>query len=102
LALVLIVDDSPTEVHIMQKALEQHGFSTIAAADGTEGSDLVAPSVMLALAFGRIGCFMNGCCHGKPGTSFLCLSFPSESPAWHAQKKPYGQRSEAYHSRFIR
>ena len=36
MALVLIVDDSPTEVHIMQKALEQHGFSTIAAADGTE------------------------------------------------------------------
>ena len=36
LALVLIVDDSPTEVHVMQKALEQHGFSTVAAADGTE------------------------------------------------------------------
>ena len=36
MALVLIVDDSPTEVHIMQKALEQHGFSTVAAADGTE------------------------------------------------------------------
>lgn len=35
-ALVLIVDDSPTEVHVMQKALEQHGFSTAAAADGTE------------------------------------------------------------------
>ena len=60
-------------------------------------SDLVAPSVMLALAFGRIGCFMNGCCHGKAGTSFLCLSFPSESPAWHAQKKPYGQRSDPVH-----
>ena len=26
MALVLIVDDSPTEVHVMQKALEQHGF----------------------------------------------------------------------------
>ena len=36
MALVLIVDDSPTEVHIMQKALEQHGFSTVSAADGTE------------------------------------------------------------------
>jgi twitching motility two-component system response regulator PilH len=37
LALVLIVDDSPTDVHVMQKALEQHGFRTAAAADGSEG-----------------------------------------------------------------
>ena len=36
MALVLIVDDSPTEVHVMQKALEQHGFRTACAADGTE------------------------------------------------------------------
>ena len=36
-ALVLIVDDSPTDVHVMQKALEQHGFRTAAAADGSEG-----------------------------------------------------------------
>jgi hypothetical protein len=25
MALILIVDDSPTEVHVMQKALERHG-----------------------------------------------------------------------------
>ena len=37
MALVLIVDDSPTDVHVMQKALEQHGFRTAAAADGSEG-----------------------------------------------------------------
>jgi len=36
-ALVLIVDDSPTDVHVMQKALEQHGFKTAAASDGGEG-----------------------------------------------------------------
>jgi twitching motility two-component system response regulator PilH len=35
-ALVLIVDDSPTDVHVMQKALEQGGFSTASAADGSE------------------------------------------------------------------
>ncbi len=28
-------------------------------------ADLVAPSAMIALAIGRIGCFMNGCCYGK-------------------------------------
>ncbi len=36
MALVLIVDDSPTDVHVMQKALEQSGFTTAAAADGDE------------------------------------------------------------------
>jgi twitching motility two-component system response regulator PilH len=35
-ALVLIVDDSPTDVHVMQKALEQNGFQTASAADGSE------------------------------------------------------------------
>ena len=33
MALVLIVDDSPTDVHVMQKALEQNGFRTASAAD---------------------------------------------------------------------
>src|SRR5437763_3341337 len=37
MALILIVDDSPTELHVMQKALEKHGFRTAAAADGAEG-----------------------------------------------------------------
>ena len=37
MALILIVDDSPTEVHVMQKALERHGFQTAAAENGAEG-----------------------------------------------------------------
>jgi twitching motility two-component system response regulator PilH len=37
MALILIVDDSPTEMHVMQKALESHGYQTAAAADGAEG-----------------------------------------------------------------
>lgn len=40
MALILIVDDSPTELHVMQKALERHGFRTAAAADGAEGIKL--------------------------------------------------------------
>jgi twitching motility two-component system response regulator PilH len=36
-ALILVVDDSPTEVHVIRKALEKHGFQTAAAADGAEG-----------------------------------------------------------------
>ena len=30
-------------------------------------ADLIAPSMAIGLAFGRIGCFLNGCCYGgKP------------------------------------
>jgi twitching motility two-component system response regulator PilH len=32
----MIVDDSPTEVHVMRTALEKHGFQTMSAADGSE------------------------------------------------------------------
>ena len=35
--LILIVDDSPTEVHVMRTALERHGFRTVVAGDGAEG-----------------------------------------------------------------
>lgn len=34
--LVLIVDDSPTDVHVMSRFLEKHGFETASAADGEE------------------------------------------------------------------
>jgi twitching motility two-component system response regulator PilH len=34
---VLIVDDSPTELHVFQKMLENNGFATLLAADGEEG-----------------------------------------------------------------
>ena len=36
MALIMIVDDSPTEVHVMRTALEKHGYQTMAASDGTE------------------------------------------------------------------
>jgi twitching motility two-component system response regulator PilH len=36
-ALILIIDDSPTEVHVMKTALEKGGFKTVTAKDGQEG-----------------------------------------------------------------
>jgi twitching motility two-component system response regulator PilH len=36
-ALILIIDDSPTEVHAMKTALEKSGFKTVTAKDGQEG-----------------------------------------------------------------
>jgi phosphatidylglycerol:prolipoprotein diacylglycerol transferase len=34
-------------------------------------TDLVAPGIILAQAIGRIGCTINGCCHGKPAPDWL-------------------------------
>jgi len=34
-------------------------------------ADIVAPSLLLGLALGRVGCFMNGCCFGG-----FCLTVP--------------------------
>lgn len=36
MALVLIVDDSPTEQHVISRVLEKHGFETLVASDGEE------------------------------------------------------------------
>ena len=36
MALILIVDDSPTEVHVMKTALERHGYRIESASDGAE------------------------------------------------------------------
>jgi twitching motility two-component system response regulator PilH len=41
MSLIMIVDDSPTEVHVMRTALEKHGFQTMSAADGSECLTLV-------------------------------------------------------------
>lgn len=43
--------------------------------------DLVMPGVALAQGFGRIGCFMAGCCYGRETDSFLGVVFPEESLA---------------------
>ena len=42
--------------------------------------DLFAPYIALAQAFGRIGCFLNGCCYGSaaPSGFMLGVLFPGE------------------------
>jgi phosphatidylglycerol:prolipoprotein diacylglycerol transferase len=59
-------------------------------------ADLAAGPMMLALAFGRLGCFLNGCCYGKPGTGFPCVRFPAGSPAAADQQK-FGEASNPVH-----
>lgn len=38
--------------------------------------DLLCPSISLAQGFGRIGCFLAGCCYGRETESFLGVVFP--------------------------
>lgn len=40
MALILIVDDSPTDQHVISKALESHGYETMVASDGEEALSL--------------------------------------------------------------
>ena len=40
--------------------------------------DIVCPYLALAQAIGRIGCFLNGCCYGKPANSGFFVYFPGE------------------------
>ncbi|MBW9265092.1 MAG: response regulator [Candidatus Thiodiazotropha sp. (ex. Lucinisca nassula)] len=39
-ARVLVVDDSPTEIHIFKKILEKQGYQILVAKDGQEGVDV--------------------------------------------------------------
>lgn len=39
-------------------------------------ADLITPSLVLGYAFGRIGCFLNGCCYGVPTTLPWGVKFP--------------------------
>jgi phosphatidylglycerol:prolipoprotein diacylglycerol transferase len=42
-------------------------------------ADLVSPTFPLGLAITRVGCFLNGCCFGKPTSSGCGVVFPSDS-----------------------
>jgi phosphatidylglycerol:prolipoprotein diacylglycerol transferase len=39
-------------------------------------ADVMAPPLALGYGIVRIGCFLNGCCYGKPTSSFIGVLFP--------------------------
>jgi phosphatidylglycerol:prolipoprotein diacylglycerol transferase len=46
-------------------------------------ADIVAPSLALGVFFGRLGCFLNGCCYGDFADPMLApfgVQFPGNSP----------------------
>ena len=47
--------------------------------------DLIAPSLLVGLAIGRIGCLMNGCCFGGACERPWAVTFPFLSPPYQEQ-----------------
>lgn len=45
-------------------------------------ADCVAPGLLVGLAIGRVGCFLNGCCYGGPCDLPWAVQFPPDSPPW--------------------
>jgi len=51
----------------------QHGLPLLRLAD------VIAPGLLVGLAIGRVGCFLNGCCYGGPTDLPWGVSFPPGS-----------------------
>lgn len=65
-------------------------------------ADLIAPSLVLGLAIGRIGCLMNGCCFGGTCEHPWAITFPKNSPPYYDQQRNgefYGFRLAANKAR---
>lgn len=41
----------------------------------------MVPAIVIAHAFGRVGCFFGGCCYGKPSNWFWGVAYPAGSVA---------------------
>jgi phosphatidylglycerol---prolipoprotein diacylglyceryl transferase len=47
---------------------------------GWKIADILAPSIALGNAFGRIGCLLNGCCYGRACDLPWAIRFPEDNP----------------------
>ena len=47
--------------------------------------DALAPSIAVGTLFGRLGCFLNGCCFGDVCHTALGVQFPKGSPPWESE-----------------
>jgi phosphatidylglycerol:prolipoprotein diacylglycerol transferase len=60
--------------------------------------DALAPSIMVGTLFGRLGCFLNGCCYGDLCNLPWAVSFPRFSPPWERQYNLGLIAPDAFHS----
>ncbi|MDH7598049.1 MAG: prolipoprotein diacylglyceryl transferase [Sedimentisphaerales bacterium] len=58
--------------------------------------DICAIGLMVGLVFGRIGCFLNGCCFGRPTDLPWGVRFPYNSFAYISQINPNPKRNRPH------
>ena len=58
-------------------ALAAWRFARRRGLDILELADCVVPGMLVGLAIGRVGCFLNGCCYGGPCELPWAVSFPA-------------------------
>ena len=51
-------------------------------------ADILAPSLPLGHAFGRVGCLMTGCCYGKESSAPWAVRFPEGHPTFPSNVHP--------------
>ncbi|MBM4021012.1 MAG: prolipoprotein diacylglyceryl transferase [Planctomycetes bacterium] len=60
-------------------------------------ADVIAPGLLVGLAIGRIGCFLNGCCYGGPCDLPWAVSFPAGTEVAARYPQADGGASVAVH-----
>lgn len=68
---LVVFGSLPTAAWAAWRFARRRGLSFLALAD------CVTPGMLLGLAIGRIGCFLNGCCYGGPCDLPWAVSFPA-------------------------
>ncbi len=61
-------------------------------------TDLAAPLIAFGLAFGRLGCFLAGCCFGQRTDMPWGIKFPIHSDAWQLHRDLYYPELQAQHN----
>ena len=60
-------------------------YCRLAAVNFFKVADLFVAVLPLGHCFGRIGCFLHGCCYGARTDGVLGVCFPAHAPAWWEQ-----------------
>jgi phosphatidylglycerol:prolipoprotein diacylglycerol transferase len=73
---LVVFGSLPTAAFAAWRFARRRGLSLVRLAD------CIAPGLLVGLAIGRIGCFLNGCCYGGPCDLPWAVRFPPDSPPW--------------------
>lgn len=68
----------------------KHALSLVAV------MDVLAPALALGHAVARIGCFLQGCCHGTATSSFIGVSYPAVQHTLFVTFNPFSIRWQEY------